>query len=80
MTTVKEISLEEARRIQYDVQLYIWEDWGAWSASYVTPEHRRNGLWGNCYDNENDYWATHRDIGTQYGIAVDDTKPEYEPT
>ena len=81
MPTIKEISHKEARCIQYDVPLYIWElcELGKdWFASSITPKDRRDGKW-SIYRDERHYWTTHGRRGTQFGIAVDDTKPEYEP-
>lgn len=76
MAKFKEISLEEAKRIQYDVQLYyISYGYSGPTASVYTPSDRREreaeepGCWVN-------YWKNRKGIAW-YIMVDDEDRPEY---
>lgn len=78
MAKFKEISLEEAKRIQYDIQLYRqYCGIGAMDDSIIesknTPECRRSLP---HYFGDEFYWKGMSDY--LFYVKIDDTKPEYE--
>lgn len=80
MPTVKEIPTEEARRIQYDVRLYVLHVDGEWFPSVIGPKDRLRGTWEDVgRESEIHYWLYEADCGTRFGIALDHDKPEYTP-
>lgn len=76
MAKFKWISIEEAKRIQFDVQLYYtaYGYSGPFASLYTPSDHREaEAMEPGCWE---DYWEK-RKLTTWY-IKIDDTKPEYE--
>ena len=69
----KRIAHEDARAVQYDVQLYFSSTNAVWT-SVLTPEERRTNA-NDSAEWENTYWAG---IGRQPCVRVEPPKPEYE--
>ena len=73
MSTFKEISVEEAGRIQYDIQLWFQERGRGIRRSMFSPETRRR--WPSDIKDH-----FHPTTCIQWYVKIDDDKPEYTPT
>lgn len=74
---IKRITQKHARRVQFDVPLYVMDE-DIWKFTMLTPEDRRGGRWRKLgYSSEKHYWSAYKRSRALFGIEVELGKPEY---